>query len=179
MSAKQEPESTQTAEVLANAAAEASKPGADTDSQYECPFCVMMRKGGCEEVFKAFMDCGEKADKGDSEMADCLPQFEQLHLCMEKNKAVFDNLLQEMKEEEALNKAAASASSRSASGGADSAAAASQQGGSDAAVSAGVTTHQQEQQAAAGSGQEGSNAGTHTVSQGVTVTAGSSMAAAS
>lgn len=22
------------------------------DSQYECPFCVMMRKGGCEEVFK-------------------------------------------------------------------------------------------------------------------------------
>ncbi|WIA20523.1 hypothetical protein OEZ85_004918 [Tetradesmus obliquus] len=119
MSAKQEPESTQTAEVLANAAAEASKPGADTESQYECPFCVMMRKGGCEEVFKAFMDCGEKADKGDSEMADCLPQFEQLHLCMEKNKAVFDNLLQEMKEEEALNKAAASASSRSASGGAD------------------------------------------------------------
>lgn len=106
-------------------------------------------------------------------------QFEQLHLCMEKNKAVFDNLLQEMKEEEALNKAAASASSRSASGGADSAAAASQQGGSDAAVSAGVTTHQQEQQAAEGSGQEGSTAGTHTVPQGVTVTAGSSMAAAS
>jgi hypothetical protein len=114
MSAKQEPESTQHAEVVANAAAEASKPGADTvrlqlpvvaacllllllplvscvhasilslnfveqqlpiclhcfvplkcylhacicvgsllqESQYECPFCVMMRKGGCDEVFK-------------------------------------------------------------------------------------------------------------------------------
>lgn len=42
-------------DILAHAAAEASKPGADTASQYECPFCVMMRKGGCEEAFK--VDC--------------------------------------------------------------------------------------------------------------------------
>lgn len=38
--------------ILAHATAEASTPGADIESQYECPFCVMMRKGGCEEVFK-------------------------------------------------------------------------------------------------------------------------------
>lgn len=38
--------------ILAAAAAEAATPGADTSSAYECPFCVMMRKGGCEDPFK-------------------------------------------------------------------------------------------------------------------------------
>lgn len=42
----------QTADILAHAAAEAATPGADTESAYECPFCVMMRKGGCEDPFK-------------------------------------------------------------------------------------------------------------------------------
>jgi hypothetical protein len=41
-----------TAEILAHAAAEAATPGADTGDAYECPFCVMMRKGGCEDPFK-------------------------------------------------------------------------------------------------------------------------------
>jgi hypothetical protein len=45
------PES-QTADILAHAAAEAAAPGADTENAYECPFCVMMRKGGCEDPFK-------------------------------------------------------------------------------------------------------------------------------
>ncbi|KAF8062801.1 RD21C [Scenedesmus sp. PABB004] len=111
-------------DVAALAAAEAAAPGADTENPYECPFCVMMRKGGCETVFKAFMECGEKADKGDQEMADCLPQFEQLHLCMEKNKAVFDGLLQEMKEEE--RSSAASDGADAAAGAAASSAAAAQ-----------------------------------------------------
>lgn len=42
----------QTADILAMAAAEAAAPGADTENAYECPFCVMMRKGGCEDPFK-------------------------------------------------------------------------------------------------------------------------------
>lgn len=42
----------QTAAILAHAAAEAAT-GADTENNaYECPFCVMMRKGGCEDPFK-------------------------------------------------------------------------------------------------------------------------------
>jgi hypothetical protein len=144
-----------TANILAAAAAEAADPGADTADARECPFCVMMRKGGCEAAFKvrvcvytvhagvglrreatgegggwaslwqqnaavnsaaswwlgvvqhqccnqhtpaqpiappeqsqmfqcmharthtnkqAFMECGEKADKGEADMAQCLPQ---------------------------------------------------------------------------------------------------------
>jgi len=46
-------ENASSADMVAHAAAEASTPGADTESAYECPFCVMMRKGGCETVFKA------------------------------------------------------------------------------------------------------------------------------
>lgn len=142
-----------TGDILSQAAAEAAVPGADTSSAYECPFCVMMRKGGCEEAFKvrrccccclpqeaglraaatpaaapqaasapdaghgasstamhaqqlrtfpsmlppaatrrpqppplpramhaqAFMECGERADKGEQEMAACLPQ---VSVCM-------------------------------------------------------------------------------------------------
>jgi hypothetical protein len=44
-----------TADILAMAAVEAAAPGADTENAYECPFCVMMRKGGCEEPFKVKM----------------------------------------------------------------------------------------------------------------------------
>lgn len=40
-----------TPDVVANAAAEAAT-GADTENARECPFCVMMRQGGCEDVFK-------------------------------------------------------------------------------------------------------------------------------
>ncbi len=117
-------------EKLQEKSLESSQPGTDNESAYECPFCVMMRKGGCEEVFKvckrdlqrtfntyhpkllhkfgcvhppplgcvhlppawqqcltapvcpssfaqAFMECGEKSDKGGQEMAECLPQVRQ------------------------------------------------------------------------------------------------------
>jgi hypothetical protein len=109
-------------------------------------------------------------------------QFEQLHLCMEKNKAVFDSLLQEMKDEEERNKAAAGASSSS---GTDSAAAAAQQGESSATVPAGATTHQQQEQQAtdgsSSSGQEGSGltSGQAVEHAAAPLAAGSSMAAAS
>lgn len=148
----------ETADILAMAAAEAAAPGADTENAYECPFCVMMSKGGCEEPFQVkmlfalhkwhcivlqlhrhgrhwqlhaqqlfaaaqaasishhgyaihtrlnshsasvlfeqsirgdvcmqgFMACGEKADKGEVEMADCLKevrastQHQRWHSC--------------------------------------------------------------------------------------------------
>lgn len=49
---------------------------------------------------QAFMDCGERADKAKEDMTDCLPMYEALQACMEKNKGVFDELLEEMKAEE-------------------------------------------------------------------------------
>ncbi|KAF6262806.1 hypothetical protein COO60DRAFT_572992 [Scenedesmus sp. NREL 46B-D3] len=128
------------------------------------------------------MDCGEKADKGNSEMADCLPQFEQLHLCMEKNKAVFDSLLQEMKDEEELNKAAAGASSSDVSAADDSTAAVAQHVGSDQAVPAGMPTQQQEQHVADGSRASrqdgGVDGGAHAVQHDAVPNAAGSMAGA-
>lgn len=52
MDSKDSRKPAENADVIAHAASEASTPGANTESQYECPFCVMMRKGGCEDVFK-------------------------------------------------------------------------------------------------------------------------------
>lgn len=52
MQSKDSSQQAENVDILAHAAAEASTPGANTESQYECPFCVMMRKGGCEEAFK-------------------------------------------------------------------------------------------------------------------------------
>lgn len=40
------------AAIVAHAAAEAAVPDADTANARECPFCVMMRQGGCEVAFR-------------------------------------------------------------------------------------------------------------------------------
>ncbi|KAI8476524.1 MAG: hypothetical protein J3K34DRAFT_516416 [Monoraphidium minutum] len=87
------------------------------DPGRECPFCLMMRKGGCEAPFQAFMDCGEKADKSSKDMGDCLPLYEALHACMDKNKDVFDALLGEMKAEADARDAARGESGAEGGGG--------------------------------------------------------------
>lgn len=49
----------------------------------ECPFCVMMRKGGCEAPFVAFMECGERAEKdsaGGNKFKDCVEYFDALQV---------------------------------------------------------------------------------------------------
>lgn len=50
----------------------------DVVDSSECPFCVMMRKGGCEAEFIAFMECGEKAEEGENKFKDCVQYFDGL-----------------------------------------------------------------------------------------------------
>ncbi|KAJ9522643.1 hypothetical protein QJQ45_019710 [Haematococcus lacustris] len=60
---------------------------------HECPICKMMREGGCEAAFEAFMDCGAEADKGNRDYNDCLGLFEAMRECMMKRPDVFHPML--------------------------------------------------------------------------------------
>eukprot|EP00197_Chlamydomonas_leiostraca_P004030 CAMPEP_0202868958 /NCGR_PEP_ID=MMETSP1391-20130828/11470_1 /ASSEMBLY_ACC=CAM_ASM_000867 /TAXON_ID=1034604 /ORGANISM="Chlamydomonas leiostraca, Strain SAG 11-49" /LENGTH=129 /DNA_ID=CAMNT_0049549191 /DNA_START=20 /DNA_END=409 /DNA_ORIENTATION=+ len=64
----------------------------------ECPICKMMREGGCEKEFHAFMDCGSEAEKGQREYQECIQMFNSMKECMERNPAVFSAMLGTMDE---------------------------------------------------------------------------------
>lgn len=78
-------------------------PAPTEGEQYECPFCVMMREGGCEPEFQAFMNCGQAAGDNKVSYDECVEVFDALRACMERNKSSFDVLLAEItaKEQEA------------------------------------------------------------------------------
>ncbi|GIL77050.1 hypothetical protein Vretifemale_6614 [Volvox reticuliferus] len=64
----------------------------------ECPICVMFREGGCEQEFNNFMDCGVRGEKGDGDYKDCIPLFEAMRRCMQRNQAVFGDVLKDVEE---------------------------------------------------------------------------------
>ncbi|KAG2454738.1 hypothetical protein HYH02_000575 [Chlamydomonas schloesseri] len=68
------------------------------EGKKECPICVMFREGGCEKQFNAFMDCGVKGEKGDGDYKDCIPLFESMRQCMQRNPAVFGEVLNDVEE---------------------------------------------------------------------------------
>ncbi|GBF89699.1 hypothetical protein Rsub_02869 [Raphidocelis subcapitata] len=143
---------TESAPPAASPEAEGASPGPEEATERpECPFCVMMRKGGCEVPFKAFMECGEQADKAKQEMTDCLPLYDALHECMARNKDVFDALLAEMKgEEEARGGGGGEGGSGEAGSGAADAAAAAAAAGEAAAAAGDAAAAAGEAAAAAG-----------------------------
>ncbi|GLI59607.1 hypothetical protein VaNZ11_001537 [Volvox africanus] len=64
----------------------------------ECPICVMFREGGCEQEFNNFMDCGVRGEKGDGDYKDCIPLFEAMRRCMQRNPVVFGDVLKDVEE---------------------------------------------------------------------------------
>ncbi|KAG2439976.1 hypothetical protein HXX76_004094 [Chlamydomonas incerta] len=70
----------------------------EAEGKKECPICVMFREGGCEKEFNAFMDCGVKGEKGDGDYKDCIPLFESMRQCMQRNPAVFGGVLNDVEE---------------------------------------------------------------------------------
>mmetsp|Transcript_8991 Transcript_8991/g.19299 ORF Transcript_8991/g.19299 Transcript_8991/m.19299 type:complete len:94 (+) Transcript_8991:221-502(+) len=71
--------------------------GSSQDStKSECPICVMMREGGCEKQFHAFMDCGVEAEAGKREYSDCVKMFDAMRTCMQQNPAAFGELLKDV-----------------------------------------------------------------------------------
>eukprot|EP00798_Chlamydomonas_sp_ICE-L_P001360 gene1360-32723_t len=71
-------------------------PDEEEEEAGECPICKMMREGGCEPQFKAFMDCGAEAEKGERDYEECIKGFEALRECMEKNPEAFGPLLSDV-----------------------------------------------------------------------------------
>lgn len=78
-----------------------------SEEKRECPICKLMREGGCEPEFQAFMDCGAAAEKGDTDYEECIKGFEAMRQCMEKNPEVFGPLLKDVNKDEAPEDAAA------------------------------------------------------------------------
>lgn len=63
----------------------------------------MMRKGGCEGEFNAFMDCGIRAEKGEGDYQECLAMFDSMRSCMQRNPGVFGELLNDVEALAATN----------------------------------------------------------------------------
>ncbi|KAG2495347.1 hypothetical protein HYH03_006616 [Edaphochlamys debaryana] len=58
----------------------------------------MFKEGGCETEFNAFMDCGTKGETGEGSFQDCIPLFESMRLCMQRNPAAFGEVLKDVDE---------------------------------------------------------------------------------
>ncbi|KXZ44736.1 hypothetical protein GPECTOR_63g61 [Gonium pectorale] len=106
------------AAVNADAATPGETPLADSSSpdaeqkKRECPICVMFREGGCETEFnvparfaplQSFMDCGVKGEKGEGNYQDCIPLFETMRQCMQRNPDKFKEVLKDVDELAATN----------------------------------------------------------------------------
>ncbi|GLC37369.1 Oxidoreductase [Pleodorina starrii] len=70
----------------------------DVPEKKDCPICVMFREGGCEQDFNNFMDCGVRGEKGEGDYKDCVPLFEAMRQCMQRNPAVFGEVLKDVEE---------------------------------------------------------------------------------